>query len=76
MIIAWVISLIALFLGGYFSREIYERLKTVELFVKKKVEKIKKEEEQETSSFLDPDDVAARLRWEHEQKMKVLNPDE
>lgn len=67
--------ILALFLG-YHWRELNERLKLVEDFVKLRVIQKKKTEEENKSILLDPDDVAAQAQREHERIMKGLNPDE
>lgn len=70
VILVFVIS----FLAGYFSREIHERLKVVELYVKVRVAQAKKETEDHPSLLLDPDDVSSKVRAEHEKRLKELNP--
>lgn len=74
--IAWVLSLITIGLLGYFSREIVERLKSVEVYIKTKT-KVNQEAEEETLSvFIDPDDIEALTRQQHELRIKQLNPDD
>lgn len=61
---------------GYYIRTISERLKRAEQgirdYLDKKTPKPKVEEP--TSSFIDMDDPAYRVKYEHEQMLKKLNP--
>ena len=70
--LASVIGAVFIFLCGYFSREIVERIKKLEESVKAKT--VKKEPESEVSVLIDPDDIRQRAEYEHKELMKKLNP--
>lgn len=72
IVLAWIASLVIVAILAYISREIVERLKAVETYIKTKVEK-KSEPKDNTSTFIDPDDIAGRTKYEHEQMLKKLN---
>lgn len=74
LIVSWLISLILVGFLGYHWRELNERLKTVEAFVKLKV--IEKKKVEESSTFIDPEDIVQRAKFEHSELLKKLNPDD
>lgn len=69
--ITWILSLVAVFLLGYFSREIIERIKKLETEIKKTLQPT--EDEESPSVLIDPDNIEAQVRWEHKQNLKKLN---
>lgn len=71
--LAWIISVcIALYIG-YLYRNIIETLKSIESKAKNKV--VRKPQEVEVSTVLDPDDPIQMARMEHEHRMRQLNPE-
>lgn len=73
LVLAWVLSWIAAAFGGYHYRKLVEVVNKVLLEVSKTQQK---EEEQETSTLIDPDDIEQQVRLEHKARLKALNPDD
>lgn len=74
-LLAWAITLIATFGLGYIFRSLKDRVKAVEEMLKQKVDRPKKPEEPQ-STLIDPLDEIQEARFEMEQRMKKLNPNE
>lgn len=71
--IAWVISLVAVFLLGYHFRGLTKKIEHLETQVKKKVSKPKEEPESELIDLTDP---VAEARYQQKKLMEDLNKDE
>lgn len=72
VVLAWVLSLIAVFLLGY---EI-QRIKHMALSLRAKVvEKFEEPPEEPDSVIVDPLDPIQQAKYEREQLMKDINPD-
>lgn len=77
----WFLSLVVIFFLGFYLRTISDRIKklatTLDALTEQLAKKKQKEEEQKpTSSFIDLEDAGEIIRWEHEQAMKRLNPEQ
>lgn len=72
----WALSVIASLWLGFYLRSLSDRIKVVELLTHNVVYEKKKEPEESQSILIDLDDPVKEARWEHEQLMKKLNPDE
>lgn len=70
MIIAWVISLIAVFWLGYFARDVNNRVVKLEDKIKQKADK---PVEESPSILVDPTDEVQNAQYELEQMQKRLN---
>lgn len=70
--LAWVISLIATTLLGYYLRQIADALKKLQTNVVEKMDKPK--EEPRKSVVLDPTDITQRTLQEHAELMRKINP--
>lgn len=58
---------------GFFFRILWDKVKQLEGEIETRV---KPKEEEPESTFLDPDDVVQRARFEQEEIRRQLNPDE
>lgn len=76
----WFASLIVSSLFGFYLRTLSDRTKKLFQAIEVLAEQVKKKKEpQQTespSSFIDMEDPAEVLRWEHEQALKQLNPEQ
>jgi hypothetical protein len=72
----WLVSVAVSFCLGYLLRTIVDRLKKLEKALMAHLEKrtIKPVEEPK-SSFIDMEDPAQRIKWEHEENLRRLNPE-
>lgn len=69
---AWVLSLIAVFLLGYYLRGLKKKLADIEEVLKSKVDK-KPEVEEPVSEIIDPLDPVQQAIYEHKVMMDKLN---
>lgn len=70
--LAWVISLIAAGWIGWRSERLWNQIDSIWKVINTKVVK-KKDPESKPSSFIDPDDLLQRARWEQEEALRKLN---
>jgi len=71
MILAWVLSVIAVFFLGYYLRNLKELVKTTQEALKTKVEK--KPAEEPKSFLIDPLDEIQTAQYEMEKRNRMLN---
>jgi hypothetical protein len=74
LVLAWVLSLVAVFLLGLYLNKLSFHVKTLREAVKKKVD-VKEEPTPEKSALYDPYLEAAKVNRDHETMMERLNPD-
>jgi hypothetical protein len=71
--LAFVLTAVAAYLLGFYHRVVWNKIKALESNV---ITKIKAKEEPESeSTFLDPDDVIQRARFEQAEIQRKLNTD-
>lgn len=70
MIIAWILSLLIAFAGGYYFRNLYTKIEVLEQEVKKKIDK---PQEQPESTLVDVLDPIKEAQYELDQRQKELN---
>lgn len=73
ILLAWVLSLIATAYVSFHYRKLYDNLSELKSKLEAYIKPIKDQEPD--STLIDPDDVVAMARFEHEQRMKELNPE-
>lgn len=73
--LAWVISLIAAGWLGWRSERLWNQIDSIWKVINTRVVK-KKEFEKKVSTFIDPEDILQRAKWEQEEAMRKLNTDE
>lgn len=71
--IAWILSVMAGFMLGYYFRKLTVKIEELEEVVKAKVDKPEVIEDP-PSTLIDPLDPVKEAMWEHDQLMKKLNP--
>lgn len=71
--LSFVLACIGAFTLGFFFRILWDKVKQLEGKIETRV---KPKEEEPGSTFLDPDDVVQRARFEQEEIRRQLNPDE
>lgn len=73
IVLAFVISIIASYLLGRNMRKMQDLIN----FPVDKVKSLlsKPEKEQDKSTVYDPDDVEQQIKFQHEERMRKLNPD-
>lgn len=73
----WLFSLGLVFQLGYFTRTIINRIATIEKGLRELArQKLTKEKEKPKSSFIDPTDPVMIARLEHDEKLRLLNPEQ
>lgn len=72
--LSFVVAVLGAFSLGVFARTLWDKVKALELAVSFRI--APKEEPEPGSTFLDPDDVVQRARFEQEEIRRQLNPDE
>lgn len=70
--LSFALGCIGAFSLGFFFRTLWDKVKVLESNIGTKI----KPEEEPESTFLDPDDVVQRARFEQEEIRRQLNPDE
>lgn len=74
--LAWVVAIVSSITLGYIIGYNFRDLKDQAKKVVEKVKDIPSQPVEEIKSQLyDPDDPAQRIKWEHEEQMRKLNPD-
>ena len=71
--LAWIISLVCVFYLGFYLKDLRENINSIKTMIK---EKPKPTPLARKSYVIDPDDVQQKAKYEHDQLMKKLNPDE
>ena len=69
---AWAISLVAIYLFGYYMRGLVKKIEHLEEMVKSKVDK-QPEPEEPISMLIDPTDPVQEAIYEHKKLMEKLN---
>lgn len=72
MTLTFLVTIIASAFFGYHYRQLHDTVGAL----RAAQEERKKPKVQSKATFLDPSDVVARAKWEHEQQMKKLNGDD
>lgn len=63
------------FIFGFYIRSMANKVKQLQQNYAKR-DKKKREDDEPKSVFIDPDDVASRVQYEHREMLKKLNPEE
>lgn len=75
LIVAFILVALAAYLLGFYHRLLWDKVKVLESNIASKT-KAREEFEQPTSTFLDPDDVLQRARFEQAEIQRTLNPEQ
>ncbi len=70
--LAFVLAITAAALLGYHYRQLYNAIEALKMAQEERKQPSKIVDK---ATLLDPDDVIARAKWEHEQQLKELNHD-
>lgn len=70
--LAFLLAITASALLGYHYRQLHDAVGALKVAQEER----KKPQMQPKATFLDPEDVVARAKWEHEQQLKKLNGEE
>lgn len=71
--LAFVLSLIAAYVCGYYHRTVMDKLSDLASRIASSNKQEEVGEEESKSTLIDPDDLESQIRWEHEETMRKLN---